>query len=136
MKATADMTHNEAIGKQVRGQLGGLSFMFLLGMLVNLIGLPSEATGSAKTATSISLGLHGLIGLGLIAGGIAVLLKARSSIFVKHAWLGLLAVLFTFLAGLLTMATESNVWSYIMAAGFILSFWVYGALLVKIRAAN
>jgi hypothetical protein len=128
-----DVKQRLRINKRARDQLGGLTVMFLLGMSVTLIGLPSEAAGMAKTATTILLGLHILVGTGLVAGSILTLLRARSSGFLKPAWIGLTAVALTFLCGVMTAATESNWWSYAMAVGFIANFWIYGALFVKTR---
>jgi hypothetical protein len=108
--------------------------MFLLGMGVNLIGVPSEVSGAAKTATSILLGLHMLIGLGLLVGSIAIVIKGRSSAFVRQIWFGLLTIIITIFCGVMTVATKSNWWSYGMSIGFIANFWIYGLLLFKTRA--
>jgi len=134
-KAIKNSSQNRYINKQARDQLGGLTIMFLLGMGVNLIGLPSEVTGAAKTATSILLGLHILIGLSLVAGSITAVLRARRSIFQKFARTGLIAVAATFFSGVMTFATKSNWWSYAMSIGFIANFWIYGLLFFKTRDA-
>lgn len=130
------ITHVESgqrllINKQARGQLGGLSAIFLLGMAVNLIGLPSQTTGSAKTVATVLLVLHILIGLGLVAGGISTILKARSSMFLKQARIGLVVIVLTFLCGIMNVNTKSNWWSYAMSVGFMVVFWVYGILFIK-----
>ena len=122
------------INEQARDQLGGLTAMFLLGMGVNLIGLPSETTGTAQTATSILLGLHVVVGIALVAGGAVTVLRARGSAFLRQAWLGLTAVVLTFVCGAITVSTGSALWSYAMSVGFIGSFWIYGALFVGTRA--
>jgi len=119
------------VNKQARDQLGGLSVMFLLGMGVNLIGLPSETSGSTNTVTTILLGLHMLIGISLIAGGIITVFRARSSTFLKVTWTGLVAIVLTFFCGIMTLNTKNNWWSYAMSIGFIASFWIYGLLFVK-----
>jgi len=67
---------NQRINKQARDQILGLTAMFLLGMGVNLIGLPSQVAGGAQTATSILLSLHALIGLSLVAGSIVTVVRA------------------------------------------------------------
>ena len=121
------------INKQARDQIGGLTLMFLLGMGVNLIGLPAETTGGANMATSIILTLHALVGLSLIAGSIATVVRAKSSVYERSAWFGLAAILLTFSCGVMTIATENNWWSYAMSVGFIVNFWLYGALFVKTR---
>ncbi|HSW77254.1 MAG TPA: hypothetical protein VLG36_00470 [Candidatus Chromulinivoraceae bacterium] len=127
---------NHRINKQARDQLLGLTAMFLLGMGVNLIGLPSEVTGGQQTATSILLSLHVLIGLSLVAGSIVTVVRAKSSDFMKLAWIGLATILITLLCGIMTAATESNWWSYGMSIGFIANFWIYGALFVKTRSGK
>jgi len=124
------------ISKQARDQLGGLTAMFLLGMGVNLIGLPSETTGGANTATSIILSLHVLIGLSLIAGSIVTVVRARSSAFYTHAWVGLATIFLTFVCGAMTVITSSDWWSYVMSLGFIANFWIYGALFMKARKVS
>jgi len=131
-------THNNSsqrllIKKQARDQLGGLSVMFLLGMAVNLIGLPSETKGSIQTITTILVGLHALLGIGLIAGSILTVLRAKSSVFLKLALIGLVIIVFTFFCGVMTLNTENNWWSYAMSVGFLASFWIYGVLFVKAR---
>lgn len=122
------------INKQTRDQLIGLSLMFLLGMGVNLIGLPSEVSGGAKTTTSILLGIHILISLGLLSGSIFVVSKARSLAFARQAWMGLAAIALTILCGVMTVVTKSNWWSYAMSIGFITNFWIYSGLFVKTRS--
>jgi hypothetical protein len=124
------------INKQAQGQLGGLSAIFLLGMAVNLIGLPSQTTGSAKTVATILLVLHILIGLGLVGGGISTILKSRSSMFLKQARIGLIVIVLTFLCGVMDVNTKSNWWSYAMSVGFMAGLWVYGMLFIKTYTMN
>jgi len=119
--------------KLARGQVGMLGTAFLLGMAVNLIGLPDETTGGAKTATSILLGLHGLVGLGLLVGAIRVwqqTMKANSAVAMLGR-MGGISIIITLIAGVLTLSTKSNWWSYLMALGFIAAFFIYGRLLLR-----
>jgi hypothetical protein len=51
-----------------RHQVMGLASVFLLGMAVNLIGLPAETSGAAHLASIAFLAAHALIGLGLVIG--------------------------------------------------------------------
>ena len=127
-------TTGATLQARARGQIIMLKRMFLLGMAVNLIGLPDEATGGSKTFTSIFLGLHGLIGIGLVIGSIITLVLARKAgdAYRTPAVVGLVGIFVTFIAGLLTMATKSNWWSYIMAAGFIGSLLIYGSLYMQV----
>jgi hypothetical protein len=119
------------INKQARGQLGGLSAIFLLGMAVNLIGLPSETAGGTKTITTILLALHVLIGFGLIAGGISMVLRTKESALLKQAQVGLAAIILTFICGVIDVKTKSDWWSYAMSVGFMASLWAYIMLFVK-----
>jgi len=64
---TADLRH------LARHQVTGLAAQFLLGMAVNLLGLPSQAKGAAHTATTVSLAAHVLITLGLLAGVVMII---------------------------------------------------------------
>lgn len=132
------VTNNQypQISKQARDQLGGLTLMFLLGMGVNLIGLPSETTGAASALSNVLMGVHALIGVGLIAGAIVTVARAKHSDVVKLAWLGLIAIILTFACGVITAITGSNAWSYAMAVGFIANMWIYGVLFVKTRGNN
>jgi len=128
-------TEITAVNRQARDEFGGLSLMFLLGMGVNLIGLPSETDGSAKTATTVLLGLHMLIGLGLVLGAIFALVKAKRTAFAPLARVGLIAITLTFIAGVMTFSTGNNWWSYAMSIGFISDLWIYGLLFMKTRTA-
>jgi hypothetical protein len=59
-----------------RHQVMGLASVFLLGMAVSLIGLPSQATGAAHVASIAFLAAHGLIALGLAIGAVLLLRAA------------------------------------------------------------
>jgi hypothetical protein len=54
--------------REARNQLVFLSAQFLLGMAVNLIGQPSETTGAAHAVSTVLLGLHAVVAIGLVAG--------------------------------------------------------------------
>lgn len=113
-------------------QIMGLSAQFLLGMAVNLIGLPSQTTGTAHTASNILLGLHILLAAALVANAVMVIRAARNGSGQRQLarWAAALITL-TFVAGVLTLITKSNWWSYAMATGFITSLGLYVALLVQ-----
>ncbi|HSW75232.1 MAG TPA: hypothetical protein VLG16_05195 [Candidatus Saccharimonadales bacterium] len=122
----------QKLAKRAMAQIGMLSAQLLLGMAVNLIGLPKEVNGSAKVATTSFLILHIGIGIGLLIGSLMAVKLARkvNSHFVRDAWIGVLLVVTTFVVGVLTMILGNNWLSYIMTVGFLASFLLYGAMFV------
>ena len=116
-----------------RHQIMGLTGAFLLGMAVNLTGLPSQTSGGAHIASIAFLAAHVLIALGLVIGA-ALLLRAAArpgGRWLRQATGGAAAIAVTVAAGILTLLTTSNWWSYTMAAGFITAFLIYGNLLIQ-----
>lgn len=116
-----------------RRQVMMLSAQFLLGMAVALIGQPSETTGPAHTASNVLLGLHVLVAIALVATAVRAIWAARASgeAACRLARLGAVMIGLTFVAGVITMITKNNWWSYAMAVGFIASLLLYGSLLVQ-----
>jgi hypothetical protein len=115
-----------------RHQIMGLVSVFLLGMAVNLTGLPSQTSGGAHLASIAFLAAHALIALGLIIGTV-LLLRAAARLggqWRRRAVADTAAVT----AGILTVLTSSNWWSYIMAVGFITALLAYGSLLLPVTA--
>lgn len=120
------------VRQHARHQVIGLSAQFLLGMAISLIGPPSETTGAAHTASNVLLGLHVLVAIILIAGAAGVIRAARGSNRQRRlAHWGAAAIVLTFGAGITTLITNSNWWSYVMAVGFIVALLVYVSLLVQ-----
>lgn len=114
----------------------GLSAQFLLGMGVNLIGLPSQTKGTANIATTVLLVAHVVIAVGIAVGAIETVRVAAMSSTERALSLTAAAVVAaTIGAGVLTLATKSNWWSYLMAAGFLASLLIYVALLVRASRA-
>ena len=112
-----------------------LTVEFLLGMAVSLIGLPSETTGSAKTETIIFLGLHVFLAAGLIVGAILAIrtankLEFKAPPFDLYCRCGHLYYLY---CRVLTMITESNWWSFMMAVGFIVSLLIYEEIILQAK---
>ena len=116
-----------------RHQMMGLTGTFLLGMAVNLIGLPSQTSGAAHIASLALLAAHMLIALGLVLGAVMLLraIPHGRRMWRKQAILGAAAISVTTAAGVLTLLTKSNWWSYAMAAGFITALLTYGSILVQ-----
>ncbi len=129
---TADLRH------LARHQVMGLAAQCLLGMAVNLLGLPSQAKGTAHTASTVFLAAHVLITVGLLTGAVMIIrATARPRNPSRQLAIGgAIAIAATTAAGILTMITKSNWWSYTMAAGFIASLLVYGGLLLQARTSS
>jgi hypothetical protein len=84
----------------------------------------------------VLLGLHVLVAVILIAGAAGVIRAARSSDRQRRlARWGAAAIVLTFGAGITTLITNDNWWSYAMAVGFIVSLLVYVSLLVQATGA-
>jgi hypothetical protein len=122
--------------REARNQLVFLSAQFLLGMAVNLIGQPSQTTGAAHTVSTVLLGLHAVVAIGLAAGAVLVIRAARGGGKRPRqlARSGAVLIGLTVVAGVMTVITKSNWWSYTMATGFIASMLLYGTLLVRAQS--
>jgi hypothetical protein len=114
-----------------------LVLQFLLGMGVNLIGLPSENTGGAKVITGILLGLHILLSLGLLVGAALCLLRSGplDDAMRNQVLLGGVLVVVSLVAGILDTSLGSSWWSFLMAVSFIGAFVVYGRIYVTTARA-
>ena len=98
------------LNRRARGQLSMLILQFLLGMGVNLIGLPSENTGGAKVFTWILLGLHILLSVGLLVGAALCLLRSGplDDATRNLVLLGGVLVVVSLVAGILDTSLGSN----------------------------
>lgn len=124
--AAATPSAAESLRRRSREALSALAAMFLLGMGVNLIG---EPTGTFATVSyAIILILHLLIAIGLVAVSVRLLLAARKAALGERAALwGLIVVIVTFVAGVITVATKNDWASYVMSVGFLVAVALYGA---------
>ncbi len=116
-----------------RHQVMGLTSVFLLGMAVNLIGLPADTSGAAHTASIAFLAAHALIALGLAAGTV-MLMRAAARVggrWRSQAIAETTAIAVAVGAGILTRITKDNWWSYAMAVGFITALLASGSLLLS-----
>ena len=120
-----------------RHQVMGLASVFLLGVAVNLIGLPAETSGAAHLASIAFLAAHALIGLGLVIGTVPLLRAAArlGGLCRRRAITGAAAIAVAVVAGILTLITKNNWWSCTMAVGFITALPAYGSLLLPASAA-
>ena len=119
-----------------RHQVMGLASVFLLGMAVNLIGLPAETSGAAHLASIAFLAAHALIGLGLVIGTVPLLRAAArlGGLWRRRAITGAAAIAVGVAADILTLITKNNWWSYTTAVGFIAALLAYGGLLLPTSA--
>jgi len=111
----------------------GLASVFLLGMALNLTGMPLQTRGAAHVAGIAFLAAHVLIAFGLVAGTV-LLLRAAVRLGGRWRWqalAGTAAIALAVAAGILTVMTGSNWWSYAMAVGFITALLTYGSLLLS-----
>ncbi|MGO4592314.1 hypothetical protein AB4Z18_00700 [Leifsonia sp. 2TAF2] len=119
--------------RRSREALAALAVQYLLGMAANLIGEP-ESTFVIVVDTIIVI-LHILIAIGLVVVSIRVLLAARAAdVGQRLALWGLIVIVVTFLAGVLTISFGSDWASYVMAAGFLVAAALYaGTFLASYR---
>ena len=118
----------ETLRRRSREALAALAVQFLLGMAVNLIGIPSGVF--AYVVDGILLGLHILVGIGIIVVGIRLQIVAgRIGLGERQALWGMISVSVAFLAGVATF-TGIEWFSYLMAVGFLAASGFYVATYV------
>jgi hypothetical protein len=119
----------QALVRRSREALSTLALQFLLGMGANLIGTPEENTGAARIIAGIILGLHALVGIGVIVVSVRVWLTSRREGIAQNAALwAFIVIIITFLAGVGTTITNSGWLSFVMAVGFVVAAGVYVAV--------
>lgn len=104
--------------RRVFSQLWMLALQFVFGMILNLVG--TDTHGASHTAYEVILVIHILNAIGLVEGGIFIVMKVRS----RLSWWAAIALSFTFCGGVLTVLTGQDVWSFVMACGFLASSWL------------
>ncbi|MBN9630520.1 MAG: hypothetical protein J0I18_07920 [Actinobacteria bacterium] len=112
-----------------REALSALAVQFLLGMGANLVGSPEENEGAARVVAGILLGLHGLVGIGLVIVAVRVWTTARRAGTAQRAALwAFIVIIATFLVGIGTMFTGSAWLSFAMSVGFVAAAALYIAI--------
>jgi hypothetical protein len=115
--------------RRSREALSALALQYLLGIAANLIGSPEENSGAGAVVAGIILGLHALVGIGLIVVSVRVWLAARRTAVARSAALwGFIVIIVTFLAGVGTMFTDNGWLSFLMAFGFLVAAALYVAI--------
>lgn len=108
-----------------------LGLQFLLGMGANLIGGPGETTGTGRIVAGVVLGLHALVGVGLVVVAARLLVAARAEgVGRTEALWALVVVIATFVIGVATVPTGSEWLSFLMAVGFAAAAALYVRTLV------
>lgn len=111
--------------RRIFSQLWMLALQFVLGMMLNLT--DADSPGGWHTFYVTVLVLHILNAIGLVEGGIYILLKQPSRLGI---WATVVLSL-TLICGILTASTENDIWSFLMALGFIVSAWLHVLLYVE-----
>ena len=127
--------------KRTVAMLIALGAQYLLGMYVNMFAAPPDDP-KFKTEglfPKVVFGTHALLGLGILVGSVAVLIlaiKSRESNLKKIGTYGFLSVFLAFCGGIATISLKDNaseISSYVMSAGFLLSFVFYGKLFYLLK---
>jgi hypothetical protein len=112
--------------RRSREALSALGVQFLLGMGADLIGPPAENEGAGRVVGGVVLGLHVLVGIGLVVVAARLLAVARADdVGRTEALWALVVVVVTFLVGIATVLTGSGWLSFLMAAGFAAAAALY-----------
>jgi hypothetical protein len=122
---------------RTRAQLAMLTLQFLLGMAVNLLGEPEA--GAGQVLRGIFLGLHVLVAVGMLVGaGLVMMLAVKAGgKILRTARVASAGVGIAVLGGILTLTGPWNdLWSYLMALGFLAAFVFYGLLYVQVLVAK
>jgi hypothetical protein len=116
----------DRLHRRSREALSALAVQYLLGIGANLIGPPSEATGSGRVVASVVLGLHALVGIGVLVVAVRVWRAALAQRAAERTAVWALVILaLTFLAGIGTMLTDNGWLSFLMAVGFVAAAGLY-----------
>lgn len=111
--------------RRVFSQLWMLALQLLLGMVLNIVG--SETSGASHVAYNVVLVIHILNAIGLVEGGIYIGLKQPGRV----AWSAAAALSIALVAGILIVRTDQDIWSFVMACGFLASAWLNGILYLR-----
>lgn len=115
-----------------------LAIQYLLGIVNNLFVKFPDTTNEEIlwrfAWNQISVALHIILGLGLLVGSVAILiktLKSKAKNQLVPAWMGFLSILVAFIAGALFVDFQKDVYSFIMAVFFITAILTYSWAIYK-----
>jgi hypothetical protein len=118
--------------------LGMLSAQFLLGMGLNVIGEPEADTATLlKVLAYILIALHVVLAFGILAKASQIWRVAKANPTTRPDSLrGLVSVSLAIVFGVMTVTLPgAEIWSFLMAAGFLGGFLSFGRLLLRTPAA-
>jgi hypothetical protein len=110
---------HENIHPRTVGMLLMLGLQFLLGVLLTFVG--KDATGATAVFGIFVLAFHVLIAIGLLINGTLLAYHYKDPLARWGAWV----IALTILSGLLTVVTASDVFSFLMAIGFLAASGIY-----------
>ena len=135
--STRSVTGQSRLVRRCREALSALGVLFLLGMAANLIGFPSENTGGARIIAGIVLGLHALVGVGVVVVAVRIWRAALDEgAGRREALWALVVVALTLLIGIGTGLTENGWLSFLMAVGFVVAAGLYIRIAIIAAAAR
>jgi hypothetical protein len=135
MVPTHAIENSTVIEKGLQRMLGGLSLQFVLGLALATVAAYDSSTHTGNQALyQLFLLLHMLVGLGILAGSIALVVAARKRApgLTIRAVVGLCAILVSIITGLARVSVDGEWLTFLMGAGFIAAISLYGQMLVEI----
>lgn len=118
------LANDKKYRRRIFSQLWMLGLQFLLGMTLNIIG--EDTAGASHYFYVVILVIHILNAIGLAEGGLFIAIKRPT----RLAWWGAVTVFATLCAGTVYVLTWVDIWSFLMAVGFLAASWQYIALFV------
>lgn len=127
------MNGSDKLKKQATGILAILIIQYAFGMIVNLyIQFPqgkNEGQSWQFAWSQWPLAVHIILGIGLVIGSIALLIRAirfKNTAWIRVAWIGVAGIFLAALGGSLFVPKQTAAYSLLMAASFLLAFAAYG----------
>ncbi len=114
------------------GMIGGLILQYLLGMTANLfVTFPEGKHGGQLWLFAwrqVSIAIHIILGFLLLIGTIALLVRAireKSTSWITVSIIALVGIIGAITGGSLFIPSQTAIYSFVMAAGFIVALLAY-----------